>query len=132
MRNCLKNEKGQGLLEVVIALGVMIIIATALVGVVAKSIDNSTFSRNKAKASSLAQKSMEEARDLRDQDQTAFFTNTDSVCDLTPPTVDGIFTIERECDLESEDVVNLGITASWTDNKGKHETKINTQFNSLI
>ncbi|MBU1127353.1 MAG: hypothetical protein ABIH88_01080 [Patescibacteria group bacterium] len=128
MRFLVKNEIGQGLLEVVIAIAVMIIIATALVGVVAKSIDNSTFSRNKAKASSLAQKSMEEARDLRDQNQAEFFTEYYASNTCTATITSGMFTIVRDCSYDGDETVALEIIASWTDNKGEHETKINTQL----
>lgn len=128
MRNYLKNEKGQGLLEVVIAIAVMIIIATALISVVAKSIDNSTFSKNKAKATSLAQKSMEEARDLRDQNQTVFFTADYALNTCTETITSGMFEVVRTCSYDEDETVDLEIIASWTDSKGDHETKINTQL----
>ncbi|MBU1126962.1 hypothetical protein KKF11_01285 [Patescibacteria group bacterium] len=128
MKFLVKNEIGQGLLEVVIAIMVMIIIATALVSVVAKSIDNSTFSRNKAKASSLAQKSMEEARDLRDQNQAEFFTEDYASSTCTATITSGMFTVVRTCFYDGEETVALEIIASWVDNKGNHETKINTQL----
>jgi Tfp pilus assembly protein PilV len=124
--NFFLKKEGQGLIEVVAALAVLIIVVTALVAVVTKSIDNSTFSKNKATASSLAQKSMEEARDLRDQNKEEFFTADYANNTCSSESTSGIFSISRTCVFDDDKTVSLEIIVSWNDSKGDHDTKINT------
>ncbi|MCL4366052.1 hypothetical protein M1437_02390 [Patescibacteria group bacterium] len=62
------NEKGQSLVEVIVAIVVSILVIQALVIVTILSIRNASFSKNSAQATKLAQGGIEQIRILRDRD----------------------------------------------------------------
>jgi len=64
--------KGQTLIEVLVALGVSIIVISAIVVSVISALDNSTFSKNQNSATNFAQEGMENMRRLRNTNYAAF------------------------------------------------------------
>lgn len=62
------SESGQAILEVLLALAIGIIIATAFVSLGAVSVRNSTFSKDQVTATQLAQEGIEAMITIRDQD----------------------------------------------------------------
>jgi len=62
----LRNECGQTLIEVVVALAVTIIAVTALTLIAVNSVRNSQFAQNEAQAKALMEKTLEQVRLVRD------------------------------------------------------------------
>ena len=75
----MKNESGQSLFEIILALAITTLIIVALVALTATSIRNTTFSKNKTLASRYSQEATEWLRGERDADFSAFETRA-----LTP------------------------------------------------
>lgn len=62
------RQRGQALLEILVALAIGVIIATAFVTLGVVSVRNSSFSRNQVSATKLAQEGIEAMISIRDQD----------------------------------------------------------------
>lgn len=123
-----KQEKGQSLIEVLAALGVVVLVLLALITVTTISIRNATFAKNQSLATSYAQELIEEARDLRDSNKETFFTD-ESLCDLAPdPDSAPPFTLERVCTLVGGDKMQVLVTVTWTDAKGDHKSELYTEL----
>lgn len=118
----MKENKGQSLIEMVIALSIVIIIILALVGLITVSIRNATFSQNQALATKYAQEGIEEARRLRDEQGDSFFT--DGSCSLTESV--GIFTRTRTCSFDGDKTMTVTVVVSWTDTQGYHKSELTT------
>lgn len=86
------NNLGQTLLEVVIALGIGVIVVTALTIVTISGIRNSQYSQNQLRATKLAQDWIEQIRSFRDQNAT--ICNLGTVTDWNSST--GLF-LARVC-----------------------------------
>lgn len=67
-----KNNKGVILIEAILALGVIVIILTALVTALVSSLSTSTYSRDQSVATSYAQEGLEIARNDKDIDFNGF------------------------------------------------------------
>ncbi len=63
---------GQTLIEVLVALGIIGVVASALAGVVIVSLGNTQFSKSQSQASQFAQEGLEIIRQWRDSDYLAF------------------------------------------------------------
>lgn len=123
-----KKTSGQSLIEVLAALGVVVLVILALITVTTISIRNATFAKNQSLATSYAQELIEEARNLRDSDREAFFTD-ESLCDLAPDSDSAPpFTLERICTLVGGDKMQVLATATWTDSKGDHQSELYTEL----
>lgn len=70
IKKVLKMQKGMALLEVVLALGLMMIILTALVNVVLTSLNNAQYSKNLNIASQYAEEGMEMIREVKEDSWT--------------------------------------------------------------
>lgn len=70
----MRSEKGQSLVEVIVAIVVSILVIQALVVVTILSIRNANFSKNSAQATKLAQDGIEKVRILRDRDGAVDYT----------------------------------------------------------
>jgi prepilin-type N-terminal cleavage/methylation domain-containing protein len=66
------GAQGQTLIEVLVALGIIVVVASALSGLVVTSMGNVRFSKDQSLAAQYAQEGMEIVRDIRDSDYTAF------------------------------------------------------------
>ena len=62
----MKNEEGQSIIEVVIAIGIVALVLVALVSAVTISVRNSTFSKNKSVATKYVNEGIEAVRSIRD------------------------------------------------------------------
>lgn len=79
------NQKGQSLLEIVIALGLALIISTGLIITTVNGLKNSQFSKNQAQATKYAQEAIDQVRTIRDRDYTVCGpSNIDRFSDLWP------------------------------------------------
>ncbi len=146
------NTKGQSLFEVVVAVAISALIMVSLVSLVSNSIQNASFSRNKALAGTYAQEATEWLRGQRDNDVAAFSTNalTPTWClkDLswtpsqaracsadddklpnTPFTRQATFSISAVDDNGViKDLIEAKIVVSWEDSQGSHQVASVTNF----
>jgi len=139
------SQSGQSLFEVVVALAISALIIVTLVSLVSNSIQNATFSKNKALATSYAQEATEWLRGQRDTDVNTFeanaltptwclqdlsWRNTGS-CDTgeeiasTPFTREVNFTVDT---VSGKTVVEADIYVFWTDSLGLHQVVSATNF----
>jgi Tfp pilus assembly protein PilV len=75
----IKNQQGQSLVEVVIALGIAVIIVIAFTNATITSVRNSQFSKNQNLSTKYAQESLELIRAVRDQNTSASVTDGGSL-----------------------------------------------------
>jgi hypothetical protein len=142
-----KNEKGQSLFEVVLALGVITAITIGIVSLAAGSIRNASFSKNKTLAGRYAQEATEWLRGQRDADFDAFSTY---VSDNTTYCLKSLsWAVNRNCSGDSDKiadtplfrevlfstdpisgktVIEADIRVYWTDAQGAHEVRSATSF----
>ena len=150
----LKNgEKGQTLLELLVALSVGIIIVTAVTVSILSSLSGSQFNRDQSLATSYAQDGMENIRKLRDQNWSTFAGINGTFCmdksfALSPasgcasaPNVDNTFI--REVTVQSNGCASnaskVTVQVQWTDgecpasgsNQFCHKTELNSCLNNL-
>lgn len=138
------SESGQSLFEVVLALALITLVIVALVILASNSIRNVTFSRNKTRATRLAQQANEWIRGQRDADWDAFAANATS-CGSPPHTqclntlswgncgscgdselVGDIFKREISFpEVNAQDIL-VETKVYWTDAQGVHEVRSTT------
>lgn len=91
----MRNNYGQSLLELVIALGLLTVVITVLAIATVNGLKNSQFSKNQAQATKLAQEGMEKIRTIRGRNYTvcgpvgvtswaALYTVSTSLCSSAP------------------------------------------------
>jgi type II secretory pathway pseudopilin PulG len=138
-------ERGQSLFELVVAIAISALIIVAMVSLAVNSIQNSSFSKNKARAATYAQEATEWLRGQRDTNTDAFIihiTNlggnkmclnslswTVGTCGTvkitdTPFQRDVVFSFGPD----AETVIAADITVSWTDAAGLHQVTSATNF----
>lgn len=143
----MKNEKGQSLFEVVLALGVITAITVGIVSLAVTSIRNAAFSKNKTLAGNYAQEATEWLRSERDSDFEAFRTHAETQpsfkwclsnlswskfgpCSTsdnitgTPLFRDVTFTTS----VSGNTIIEADIKVYWTDSQGVHEVSSITSF----
>jgi len=119
----MRKEKGQSLIEVILALSVVVIILVGLIRVAVVSMRNARYARDEAQATQYAQQSIEEARRLRDEQGNDFFV--DSSCNDGPETIDVIFTRERDCNLDGSNM-EVMVTVGWEEGGQDKEVVLET------
>lgn len=75
-----KNNKGIILIEAILALGMIVVIMTALVTALVSSLSNTDFSKNQSIATNYAQEGLEIARNDKDFDFSRFASLSGSYC----------------------------------------------------
>jgi len=152
-----KSQTGQSLFELVVAIAISALIIVAMVSLAVNSIQNSSFSKNKARAATYAQEATEWLRGQRDSDINAFTVNVEAATDpnkrclnnlpltiasLTiAPCASGatitetpfqryvVFIINHYVvNGQTKDVMTADITVSWTDAAGLHQVTSATNF----
>ena len=150
-------EKGQSLFELMVAIAISALIIVALVSLTTNSIQNSTFSRNKARASTYAQQATEWLRGERNNNIDTFIAKVQAaglikIClNSLPSTIgslvistcssgttitetvfqrDVVFTITSDTapNLSVKEILNADVTVSWTDSGGIHKVTNATSF----
>lgn len=148
----MKNQKGQTMFELIMALMVAMVIVTAIVSVVTVSLRNSLFAKQQSEATRFAQEGLEWVRSQRDSSWTTFYAKSGTVmqryCVNTlawPASVvqcDGTQFIAgtsyyRDLELQSFnkdtsnpdfETVQANVIVSWNDARGKHQSRLTTQF----
>lgn len=135
-------QKGQSLFEVIVALGVAIVVISALVRVTTISIANASFSRNQSLATKYAQEAMEKIRAYKVGntwiDFKVFICNPNSLPDPAP------FDLSLFCcnsgrinscasftPCNNNASCGVQVTVSWTDSKGLHQSDLKTLFGNF-
>ena len=143
----MRNESGQSLFEIMLALAITTLITVALVALTATSIRNTTFSKNKTLASRYSQEATEWLRGERDVDFNAFETRAATPLYCFPSLTWGSASIgactsgqeiantlfRREISFSSSVVngktlIQAGVRVYWTDAQGLHEVRSVTNF----
>jgi len=139
-----KDEKGQSLFEVVLALAVAALIIIAIVALATISIRNANFSRNQSLTTRYAQEAIEWLRGQRDEDWDAFAARaltplwclkslswTDAKigeCGSSDFIFDTIFKREISFTILDASNIDTAVKVYWEDAQGLHETKTVTTF----
>lgn len=144
MKNAL--HKGSSFIELISALAIISIVLVVLVGLVTKSIANSTFARNKSIATSHAEEGLEWLRGERDRGwSTSFYANTannwcivslnwsssgshSGNCGSNDVISGTIFVRNLSFIRVDPGTVDATIRVTWTDSIGNHETTSTTRF----
>lgn len=117
----LKNQRGQSLVEVLVAASVGVLILTALVIATTHSIKGSRFSRDQAVASQLAQEKIEELRNRRDEEGwQALLQHTHDYGAFNINLMNFDRRVTGNTYGSDSEFCNITVTVSWTDN-GQHE-----------
>lgn len=150
----MKKRSGQTMLELVMALTVALVIITAIVSVVTVSLRNSIFAKQQAEVTRFAQEGMEWVRTEKEKDWGTFYSKsgvaTQRFCinALTWPNPDirvpcsgssyiGSTIYYRDLELIQREKLGLAgdnetveatIIVSWNDSRGRHSSRLTTQF----
>ncbi len=135
------GQKGQLLLEMVVALAIILLVLLALVRLVIGAVRSSDFAKRKAQAASYAQEGMENMRSLRDKNWISFKAYTvgsptwglaAQIPSGSCPTDPNLGTFFIRCvKLEYDTVTNRAkatLTVSWTDSNGIHKSQLISYF----
>ena len=141
----MKNQKGQSLFEVVLALGVITAITVGIVSLTVSAIRNAAFSKNKTLAGRYAQEATEWLRSERDNDFTVFETHAqtplwcfsglnwnkvgacgeaDKISGI-PLLRDVTFSTNL---VSGKTVIEANVRVYWDDAQGLHEVRSATSF----
>ena len=132
------RNRGQSLVEVLVAVGIISLVLVAIVAGVTLAIKNASFSKNQTSATRYAQEAMEWLRNQRDQDWNAFVgRNGRAYClnNLSWSTgsceyvLGGIF--KREAILSglvTDPRIEVKVTVSWQDAGGTHQSELSSYF----
>jgi len=124
----MKKTNGQSLVEMVIAVGILVLVILALVAVTTVSVRNASFSRNQALATKYAQETIEKVRAYREQNTWENFKNNCSsvISGISLPSPFS-FGSETGCICE-DDSCEVKVIVSWTDTKGSHKSELTTRL----
>ena len=140
-----KNERGQSLFEVVLALGVITAITVGIVALAASIIRNAGFSKNKTLAGRYSQEAVEWLRKERDNNFTLFSQNTQTplwcfsslswssvgACGSGSPILGTILFRDvtfSDGSTSTKTIINASVRVYWTDSLGSHEVRNATSF----
>lgn len=76
----IRNQAGQGLIEVLAALAVAMVVLTALSVAAVSSVRNATFAKNQSQATAYGRQAMESIRAYRDVNPQLFFQSRNTGC----------------------------------------------------
>ncbi|RJR30414.1 hypothetical protein C4564_00345 [Candidatus Microgenomates bacterium] len=141
-----KNQKGQSLFELVLAVVVVGVVMVVLVRLVSKTINNTTFARDRTLALRHTQEAVEWLRGQRDANWGQFLGRSsvagskyclqslsfsaNGACG-SGATIDNLFTREgvlaRSTEpLTGRELVEVVVTTGWSDSEGYHESRVST------
>lgn len=128
----LKNNRGQALIEIVVALGIGILVLTAITATTIISLSNTSFSAKKSEAIKYLEEGVESVRIERDRASSwSAFLDSWSAKSWTETNVVGDgFNRTILLTLDGNDKVTVLVTVAWSDSKGEHKVE-STTFLSL-
>lgn len=118
------KEKGQSLIEVIVAIFIIILVFTAIIFATVLAVKKAQFSKNQNLAEKYAQEGIETVRNFRDLYPELFWQKNGT----DPEEVIGDFTRKTEYTLISEGEIKVTITVSWKDSLGNHKIKQSSVF----
>ena len=124
-------QRGQSLVEVLAALGIIAIVVSAAAGIIITSLNNVQSSKNKTLSTKYAQEGLEAVRELRNKNYTQFrnysgiycLNSVPAVLNLrsssctTPNVANFLRVVEVEQDGCAINVAKVTASASWSDGK---------------
>ena len=144
----MKNNKGQSLFEVVVAIGILAVVLVGVVSLAATSVSNSSYSKNKTRSNRYSQEAFEWLGRINERD--GFFTLSDladgtkycfpaivddNVNDLKSPNCQAEISgtpFTRHVILDNNLLpgkeVHATVVVEWDDAKGTHDVKTSTTF----
>lgn len=137
------SNRGQSMFELLVAVFVIGITLVALVGLIARSVSDATFSRERTQAAKYTQEAVEWLRVQRDQDWGVFRgRGTPGGADFCLETL--AWTAGASCgeipgtqftrrvtlisNPTNPDLVEARVVTSWSDSAGVHESRVTTYF----
>lgn len=128
----LNNMKGQTLIEVLIALGILSLVVTGIATVVTSGLSNTQFSKDQNTATKYAQEALEITRNIRNKNYTEFSSFNGIYC--LPKGADTLGSVQSACSLPNVDnfirsvqieqspgcgvnVSKITVVVSWQDGK---------------
>lgn len=146
--NLIADVKGQSLIEVIVAIGIVTLVLAGLVSAVTFSLSNSQFARNKALATKYAQEGMEWLRVQRDANWYSFnqmspdsgslycMSTLPATVTTLPPGVCNTLVIDDTYDIfrrevtltgvVADDRVNITLRVWWPQGTRDSEVSVNT------
>ncbi len=125
------KQKGQTLIEVLVAAAVGILVIVGLVGVTVTSIKNAQFAKNQATATKYAQQEMENVRLERDRTWSVFWNKQGTTSGPTPVTgafLKSVQYIDASVPTGSQSKMQVTVTVTWTDYSGTHQSQLVSYF----
>lgn len=115
-----QSNSGQSLAEVMFAVAIASIVLLGLTQATTTALKNSQFAKNQSLANQFAQKGMEQARQLRDQNPAVFWSKAAVGGKITETEViiNTPFTKETTYERITEEKMSLKIKISWKDSTG--------------
>ncbi len=141
MQHQYQSKKGQSLIEVVVAVGVVVLLVTGLIVGSTASMKGSEFSVAKSRALKYSQEGIELSRSLRDGSWATFAARSGLYClakdgiwpasssSSCPINIDGTFT--RGVTFAWDGLNNrmrVTSTVTWIDGNGTHNSQLETYF----
>jgi type II secretory pathway pseudopilin PulG len=136
-----RTQKGQTLIEAIVAIGVAVLVMSGLVVAVISAVKNAQFAKNQSLATKYALEGMELVRQDRDTNWAIFYgrISPNSYCLNTQPwssgqcasfNLGGIFKREAMFEQEGADPnkVKVTMTVSWRDPTGDHKSELVSYF----
>lgn len=125
-----RNQAGQSLVELLAALSVIVLVLFSLVKVATLSLNNSSYSKQKAQAAKYAQEGIEKTRAYRDANIWSTFSNScpSLQATLNLPALPSPFSRTITCVNIDSTKSEVKVIISWTDNKGTHTSKTSSYF----
>lgn len=112
-----KNHRGQTLIEIVVAVGIIAVVLVGVSDLVTRSLNLASFQADKHEAENIAQNQLNYYRQARDIEPTNFFSEENPQRDYSECV--GAFNIEKyECSIAYVNVANgveMTVTIVWND-----------------
>lgn len=138
-----KKNSGQSLIEVIVAVGMMALLLTAVLALISLSVKNSRLAKDRTKAVGLVQEGIELMRTYRDKNWIALYTATGNTCGLNKTwtveedlidscdscdslaennSIDDFFRRCVQVDADGGNQVNIQVVVSWQEGAQAQQT----------
>lgn len=126
-------QSGQSLIEALVAVGLVIVIATALISVTTTGLKASQSGKLRSKAVVLAQDGLELSRKLRDNDWVVFQTYGTAPNNIKClDTNGGWATMSGSCPFDIEDIYARKVTFTWDGSRMKVDSVVSWNERSQV
>jgi len=118
-------KKGQVLVEIIFTIGIAFLVLLAVVAGTIKAIRSASFAEDKARASSLAEQGLEEARIFRDRNSWADFQAWEKTDQLDEGKFSRVVSVTSPYDDDNYKAL-VEAVVSWDDTGGSHQVSSQT------